>query len=79
MQINIIGRHLQITDDIRSYIEKRASKIQGIFSSILDLHIVIEHDKESVLYGNNTCDATGDVSCTERNLRPFYITRYGDG
>jgi len=45
MQINILGRHLQITDDIRSYIEKRASKIQGIFSSILDLHIVIEHEK----------------------------------
>ena len=45
MQINITGRHLQITDDIRSHIEKRASKIQGIFSSILDLHIVIEHEK----------------------------------
>lgn len=45
MKINISGRHIQITEDIRSYIEKRASKIQGIFKSILDLHIVIEHEK----------------------------------
>ena len=42
MQINFTGRHLQITDDIRDHVEKRANKLEGVFSSIDELQVVIE-------------------------------------
>jgi putative sigma-54 modulation protein len=45
MKISVIGRHIQVTDDVRDYIEKRARKIEGIFSSIVDLQATIEQEK----------------------------------
>ena len=45
MQINFAGRHLQITDDIRGHVERQADKIEGVFSSIDELQVVIEQEK----------------------------------
>lgn len=45
MQIHITGRHLEITDDIRTYVEKRAKKIESIFNRIDDLQVVMELEK----------------------------------
>ena len=49
MRINVTGRHIEITDDIRSYVEKRANKLEGIFSAILDFQAVIEQEKHRYL------------------------------
>ena len=45
MQIHLTSRHLEITDDIRTYIEKRAKKIEAIFNPIIDFQVVIEVEK----------------------------------
>ena len=45
MQMHIAGRHVEITDDVRSYVEKRVKKIEAIFNRIIDLQIVIELEK----------------------------------
>jgi putative sigma-54 modulation protein len=45
MQMHITARHVEITDDIRSYVEKRVKKIEAIFSRIIDLQLVIEREK----------------------------------
>ena len=45
MRIHVTGRHVEITDDIQSYVEKRAKKIEGIFNRIIDLQTVIEMEK----------------------------------
>jgi putative sigma-54 modulation protein len=45
MQMHITGRHVEITDDIRSYVEKRVKKIEGVFNRIIDLQVVIELEK----------------------------------
>lgn len=49
MRINVTGRHIEITDDIRSYVERRANKLEGIFSAILDFQAVIEQEKQRYL------------------------------
>ena len=41
MQITITGRNLDITPAIRDYAEKRLSKIERYFHSIVDIHVVI--------------------------------------
>ena len=45
MQMHITGRHVEITDDVRSYVEKRVKKIEAIFNRIIDLQLVIELEK----------------------------------
>ena len=45
MQIHLISRHLEITDDIRAYIEKRAKKIEVIFNPVIDFQVVMEVEK----------------------------------
>ena len=45
MQIHLTSRHLEITDDIRTYIEKRARKIEAIFNPVIDFQVVMEVEK----------------------------------
>jgi putative sigma-54 modulation protein len=45
MQMHITGRHVEITDDVRSYVEKRVKKIEAFFNRIIDLQLVIELEK----------------------------------
>jgi putative sigma-54 modulation protein len=49
MQITISGRHLEITEDIRSYVEKRAKKVESIFNRVVDLQVVLELEKSRYL------------------------------
>ena len=45
MHIHLTSRHFEITDDIRTYIEKRAKKIETIFSPVIDFQVVMEVEK----------------------------------
>ncbi len=45
MRITFTGRHVQITDDVRSFVEKRASKLEGVFNFLDELQVVIEQEK----------------------------------
>ncbi len=45
MKINISGRQLKITDDIKNYILKRASKIESRFGEIEELYVVLKSEK----------------------------------
>lgn len=45
MQITFAGRHVQITDDVRGFVEKRANKLEGLFNFLDELQVVIEQEK----------------------------------
>lgn len=45
MQITFTGRHLQITDDMRGFVERRAKKLEGAFNFLHELQVVIELEK----------------------------------
>ncbi len=45
MKINISGRQLKITDDIRDYILKRSDKIETRFGEIQELNVVLKSEK----------------------------------
>ena len=45
MQIHLTSRHLEMTDDIQTYIVKRAQKIEAIFNPIIDFQVVMEVEK----------------------------------
>lgn len=44
MQINITGRHLQITDEVRAYIVGKAEKLPRFYDRIHEVEVVIDYD-----------------------------------
>ncbi|MBI5116258.1 ribosome-associated translation inhibitor RaiA [Candidatus Poribacteria bacterium] len=45
MQIELTGRHVDITDPIRTHIEKKLQKIRSYFNHIIDVRVVLSVEK----------------------------------
>ncbi|BAI80515.1 sigma 54 modulation protein/ribosomal protein S30EA [Deferribacter desulfuricans SSM1] len=45
MNIQITARNIELTDAIRSYVEKKVSKIKRYFDQIIDVHVLLEIQK----------------------------------
>ena len=70
MQISIAGRHIEITDALRTHVEKKLSHVKKYFEGLLDAQVVLtverhRHVAEMTLYANSICmhghEATGDM------------------
>ncbi|MBQ6551466.1 MAG: ribosome-associated translation inhibitor RaiA [Lachnospiraceae bacterium] len=46
MKYNITGRNLEITDELRSYVEKRFGKLDNYFSEDTELHVTLSQQRE---------------------------------
>lgn len=46
MQINLSGRHLNITPALRSYIETKFNRIERHFDHVITAHVVLSVEKE---------------------------------
>ena len=75
MQIHLVSRHLEITDDIRTYIEKRAKKIEVIFNPVIDFQVVMGGGEKPLPNGNYACNTESNLPCPRRNARCFLIAR----
>ncbi len=49
MQVSITGRHLDLTDEHKSYLEKRLWNLKPYFESIMDCHVVLAKEKHREL------------------------------
>jgi len=45
MQLNISGKNIKVTDGLRSYVEKKMSRIKFYFPHLIDVHVVMEVEK----------------------------------
>ncbi|MEK7275108.1 MAG: ribosome-associated translation inhibitor RaiA, partial [Candidatus Desantisbacteria bacterium] len=46
MQLTITGRHIEITEAIRAYVEKRAEKLRKYSNGLFDVHVIMEVEKK---------------------------------
>lgn len=46
MNLAVTGKHIQITDAIRSYIAKKMERIKFYFPHVIDVHLVLEVEKK---------------------------------
>jgi len=58
MQITVTGRHVDITDPLRSHIEKKMGKLRSYFDRIIEVRVVLSVEKyrqfaEVIISGNN--------------------------
>ena len=61
MKINIIGHHLEITEGLKDYFEKKLKKIKGYSQGILQIKIILSVD-------NITHNAEGNVYLPKTDL-----------
>lgn len=45
MQVSITGRHLEVTDSLKAYVEEKISKLKRHFDHVTDVHVILEVEK----------------------------------
>lgn len=45
MQINLTGRHLDITDAIRSYVQNKFERLERHFDHVTNVHVILSVEK----------------------------------
>jgi len=46
MQINVTGRHVDITDSLKSYVENKFQRLERHFEHINNTHVILSVEKE---------------------------------
>jgi putative sigma-54 modulation protein len=62
MQTQITGRHVDISPDLRAYIEQRLGKLTRIFENIITAHVILSTDNSPA--EAKTAEINLDVSQT---------------
>ena len=45
MQLNVTGHHVEITDSMRAYMEKRLVRVKRHFDQVIDINVVMSVEK----------------------------------
>ena len=69
MRVNITGRHLEMTDALRQYVEKKTSRLVKYHNRISDMEVVV--DEEGI---HKKCEVIIKVDHAE----PFVVTERGE-
>ncbi|MFQ5494446.1 MAG: ribosome hibernation-promoting factor, HPF/YfiA family [Phycisphaerae bacterium] len=46
MQIQVTGRHVNVSDDVRDYITAKAGKLPRFYDRIHEIEVVLDHESE---------------------------------
>jgi putative sigma-54 modulation protein len=46
VQIQVTGRHVEITDDVRDYIRDKVAKLPRFYDRIHEVEVVLDHESE---------------------------------
>ena len=46
MQIQVTGRHVEITDDVRDYVRDKVAKLPRFYDRIHEVEVVLDHESE---------------------------------
>jgi len=65
MQVNLTGRHVEITDSLRGHIDKKLGKLRSYEDNIIDVRVVLSTEKyrqfaEVTVFGRNNTKFHGE-------------------
>jgi len=47
VRILVTGRHVQVTDEVREYVETKAGKLPRFYDRIHEIEVVLDHESEA--------------------------------
>ncbi len=60
MQLKVTGHHVEVTESMRAYVDKRLDRVKRHFDQVIDVHVVmsvekLQHKAEATVHvsGNN--------------------------
>lgn len=51
MQIRVTARHVEITDEVRSYIDEKVGKLERFYDRIQEVEVILDHESEQFTAG----------------------------
>ncbi len=57
MQVSITGRHLDVTDSLKTHVEEKIAKLKRHFDHVTDVHVILAVEKM-----NQKAEATVQIS-----------------
>ena len=46
MQILVTGRHVEVTDEVREYIQTKAARLTNYYDRIHEIEVILDHESE---------------------------------
>ena len=46
MQARVTGRHVEVTEDVRTYVQQKANKLPRFYDRIHDIEVILDHESE---------------------------------
>lgn len=46
MQIRVTGRHVEVTDEVRAYLEEKAGKLPRFYNRIHGIEVILDHESD---------------------------------
>ena len=46
MQILVTGRHVEVTDEVREYVETKAGRLTKYYNRIHEIEVILDHESE---------------------------------
>ena len=46
MQIKVTARHVEVTDDVREYVQTKANKLPRYYDRIHEIEVILDHESE---------------------------------
>lgn len=45
MQVSVTGRHVEVTESLRNFVEEKVGKIKRHFDNVTDIHVILTVEK----------------------------------
>lgn len=46
MKVTVTGRHVDVSDDVRAYVQEKANKLPRFYDRIHEIDVVLDHESE---------------------------------
>ena len=73
MKVIITGRHIEITNPIKSYVEKKMQRLEKFFNHILEIHVILTTEKHRQI-AEVTINANGLKIASQEETTDIYAS-----
>lgn len=67
MNLTVTGRHFEVTEALKNYVEEKLSRLQRYADDIISVHVILEMEKRDAIVEVNMVMKRYHINIKERN------------